>query len=677
MKLFFAQVVSLKKLLVLVFCTNVFLLSAHESLVADTSRVYEIQEVEVQAHRIVTEIVPAQRMDAQLIEGLACQSVADAIRYFSGVQVKDFGGVGGIKTINIRSMGTNQMGVFYDGIQLGNAQNGQVDLGRFSLDNLESIDLYNGQKSVMLQAAKDYGSAGTIYLQTKRPIFKTGEHYHLIATVKTGSFGLVNPAFTWQQKVSPTVSSSLSAEYTYAHGRYRFRQRRVNPDGTLAYDTVAVRENADINALRTELAFNGTLNDGEWKAHVYNYYSERGLPGYVARHVYVHHQRQWDDNFFVQGSYRKNFSRWYSLLVNAKYAYDYTHYVNPDTTLQLVDNQYRQQEMYVSVANAFRPFKWWQIALSSDLQWNTLDADMVDFSYPTRYTALVAAASSIKFPNVKVQTSVLATYVHDQVLAQNAADDRFVLTPSLTAAVRPWREIPFDIRAFYKRIFRMPTFNDLYYTFIGNAQLKPEFVNQYDVGLSYDYQNSESVFQFMGLSVDGYYNQVQDKIVAVPGANPFRWQMLNLGRVRIVGLDARFSLGFTWLEHWQLQSTLTYTYQQAQDVTDPTESYYGDQIPYTPWHSGSVILSLSDKTWRLNYSFIYTGERYDQSANIPENYVQPWYTHDLSLSYQFDIKKTQFMVSAEVNNLFNQQYDVVLNYPMPGTNFKAIFKVTI
>ncbi len=43
-------------------------------------------------------------------------------------------------------MGTNHVGVFYDGIELGNAQNGVIDLGRFSLDNMEAVTLYNGQE---------------------------------------------------------------------------------------------------------------------------------------------------------------------------------------------------------------------------------------------------------------------------------------------------------------------------------------------------------------------------------------------------------------------------------------------------------------------------------------------------------------------------------------------------
>ena len=55
------------------------------------------------------EIISAQKLSGQELDALNSFSVADAIRYFSGVQLKDYGGVGGLKTINIRSMGTNQV----------------------------------------------------------------------------------------------------------------------------------------------------------------------------------------------------------------------------------------------------------------------------------------------------------------------------------------------------------------------------------------------------------------------------------------------------------------------------------------------------------------------------------------------------------------------------------------
>ena len=119
------------------FLSMALLLSAQSKL----DSLHHLNEVVVTA-RINKEVIPVQSLSGDKLEKLAAHSVADAIRYFSGVQIKDYGGIGGLKTVNIRSMGTNHVGVFYDGIELGNAQNGVIDLGRFSLDNMEAVTLY-------------------------------------------------------------------------------------------------------------------------------------------------------------------------------------------------------------------------------------------------------------------------------------------------------------------------------------------------------------------------------------------------------------------------------------------------------------------------------------------------------------------------------------------------------
>ncbi|MDE7096193.1 MAG: Plug domain-containing protein, partial [Muribaculaceae bacterium] len=97
--------------------------------------IHLLQEVMVTARQSNRDIIPVQTLSGEELNRLNSNSIADALRYFSGVQVKDYGGVGGIKTVNIRSMGTNHTGVVYDGVELGNAQNGQIDLGQVSLDN--------------------------------------------------------------------------------------------------------------------------------------------------------------------------------------------------------------------------------------------------------------------------------------------------------------------------------------------------------------------------------------------------------------------------------------------------------------------------------------------------------------------------------------------------------------
>lgn len=63
--------------------------------------------------------------------------------------------------------------------------------------------------------------------------------------------------------------------------------------------------------------------------------------------------------------------------------------------------------------------------------------------------------------------------------------------------------------------------------------------------------------------------------------------------------------------------------------------------------------------------------------NSVDNYEQPWYTSDLALSRDIPVYKVNMNVTAEVNNIFNQYYDVVANFPMPGINYKLILRITI
>ena len=633
-----------------------------------------LDEVLVTASHLSREVIPVQQLSGTQLQRLSSHSVADAIRYFSGVQIKDYGGVGGLKTVNIRSMGTNHVGVFYDGIELGNAQNGTVDLGRFSLDNMETVTLYNGQKSTIFQSAKDFGSAGNIYLQSRVPKFAEGETHKVKATFKTGSFGVVNPAIVWDKKLGDNVSSSLSAEYMYSTGKYKFTYRVDD-----SYDTTAVRRNGDVNAFRVEGGLFGKMKSGYWRAKAYLYRSERGYPGAVVKNKFSHEDRQWDTNTFLQGSYKRDFAGRYSLLLNAKYAYDYLHYLadpKRDESLMYVNNHYYQHEVYASVANRYSILPVWDVSLSVDYQFNLLNADLTDFAYPRRHTELVAMATALHFPRVKMQASILGTFVQDHVRSSAAAGNKAEWTPTAIVSYRPFQEIDLNVRAFYKRIFRMPTLNDLYYTFVGNISLDPEYTNQYNVGVAYAKELTDKWLRRIEVQADVYYNEVENKIVAMPTSNFFRWTMVNLGKVEIRGIDAALQTDWQWGRDWFLTGRVNYTYQKAQDFTDSGDSYYGGQIPYIPWHSGSATLNLNWQQWEANYSFIYTGERYSSRANIPANYVLPWYTSDFSIARTLSLNKGELKLTLEVNNIFNQQYEVVICYPMPGTNFKFITQYT-
>ena len=653
-------------------------------------RQFQMEEVEVTARALTKDIIVPQALKGIELERLNALSVADALRYFSGIQLKDYGGVGGIKTINVRSMGSQHTAVYYNGIQLGNAQNGQVDLGRFSLDNMEEIQLYNGQKSDIFQSAREFGAAGNVYLTTRKPYFKENERVHVRAKMRFGSFALANPSVGVDIKLIDNLSLTLDAEYVYSDGKYPFRYKRVFPSGETAYDTTAIRQNGDINAVRTELGLHHYYRTtGFWRLHAYNYYSERGIPGAIVNNVWRNGERLWDRNTFVQGQWQDEwFGRWSTRLL-AKYANDFTHYKNYDERLLPADNKYLQQEVYLSLANKVQVFNWWDLSVAYDYQYNTLRKDelvsgVTDERF-ARHSHWLSAATAFNIKEyLRLQASVLMTQIINQ---KSEIKNSPKVTPGVFISFRPYPKIDLSINAFYKQSYRYPTFNDLYYTDLGNANLRPELARQHSVELAYQISNHKSTITNacgyeIAASLSYYYNRVTDKIIAYPKGQQFRWTMLNLGTVKINGVDAHADMSFYLPLRFVLRTRLNYTYQTAIDVTNPGDSYYGHQIPYIPWHSGSGVLGLEWQSKRgdrygFNYSFVYVGERYSQQENIVYNYVQPWYTHDVSLYGEWQLRANQnkqpiwLKANVEINNLLGQDFEVIQNYPMPKQNVRC------
>ena len=420
------------------------------------------------------------------------------------------------------------------------------------------------------------------------------------------------------------------------------------------------------------------------------------MAGAIVNNVWKRGERQQDLNTFFQAAYDKSIGDKFSTRWLAKYAYYNTHYVNRDSTQLPVDNRYKQQEFYFSTANVLELLPNWSASLSYDFKWNKLDADIWNFAYPTRISNLVSLATAIDYKHLKAQGSLLATFINDRssrreecgVRSENthAAESNLTphstlhtpqITPALFVNVYPFRGTFFSLRAYVKQSFRMPTFNDLYYTDMGNANLVPERATQYDVGFALNKHFTHGIVRHAEMHFDAYYNTVHDKIVAYPKGQQFRWTMLNLGTVHIKGIDVEAEADFQIGKDLVATARAQYTYQDARDVTDPADSYYNDQIPYIPWHSGSAILGLKYKGWDLNYSFIYAGERYDEQENILYNHMEPWYTSDLSLRYQFIVYSLKFIAQAEVNNLLDQDYEVIVNYPMPGRNYAISLTVEI
>src|SRR5690606_10476613 len=113
------------------------------------------------------------------------------------------------------------------------------------------------------------------------------------------------------------------------------------------------------------------------------------------------------------------------------------------------------------------------------------------------------------------QANGLATLMSENVKSGNSASKKQIISPSVSASWKPFSNQNLYIRSFYKSIFRAPTFNDSYYTVVGSTSLKPEYVNQYNLGFTWQ-KAFNSPLQQITLKGDAYHNRIKDRITAIP-----------------------------------------------------------------------------------------------------------------------------------------------------------------
>lgn len=641
---------------------------------AQTSEKNTLKEVKVKGQTVTKQgLTPSQKVTSLDFKRYSASNVADAIRNLSGVNIKDYGGIGGLKTVSVRSLGANHTGVFYDGIQMNDAQNGQVDLGRLSLNNLEEIVLYNGQPDILLLPARAYASASVLMITPLKPAADSLKPTQITAGIKTGSFGLFEPMLQWDQFISSKWSYKINAFNTHADGRYKYK---VDGDGSTEK---ATRENTDITALQTDAAvYYSDKDSGNFNLRLNYYKSERGLPGAVVFYNDYAAQRLWNEDVFIQSRYEKKWNSSLQLLLNAKLSQSYTRYLDPDY-LNIegeLDQRYKQKEYYLSAAVAYQPLSGLELSYATDGAVNQLKTNLYQFAYPTRLTILQSVAGKYTIGRSEFQANLLHTSVKEWVDGGTAAPSKSILSPTVMYSVNPFADPGLQLRAFYKDIFRNPTFNDLYYTRIGSVNLKPEYVKQYNLGatLSKTYTGKLTYFT---LTADAYYNNVKDKIIAVPNKDIFSWSMRNLGKVDIRGLDLSAKTRYQLSENWAALLSLNYTYQTAVDVTDRKSSVYLDQIPYTPEHTGAFNFGVTNKNISVFFNQVLSSHRYYLSENLPEYRVPGFSVSDLSFSWMFKYAGLPVSSSLEVNNLFNAQYAFIRSFPMPGRSVRLSLKVTI
>ncbi|MCQ2130335.1 MAG: TonB-dependent receptor [Bacteroidales bacterium] len=612
---------------------------------------------------------PLQRVESRLLQETGTITLQEALRTFAGIQVKDYGGLGGMKTVGIRSFGSQHTGIMYDGQVISNAQNGQVDIGRFNLDDIKSISVEISGSDDIFRPARLATSAGVLSVESARPVFdSTG--IQASAQLRYGSFGTWNPYLNVKRRLSDRWAGTFWGNYISSKGNYPF----ILYNGDIT--TREIRLHSDVSSFNGETSLYGDIGqDGSLAMRLSYYSSERGLPGSVVLYTQNPHQRLWDDDRRASASYEAIPDEKWKIKSSLSYDRAWNRFVDFDPIHEEPeDDRYLQREGSLSAIALFSPSTGIDFSAAQDLVFNSLDSSIPGCPFPERITSYTSLSGKYDRSRLTAVATLCGTVVSEWVKIGTPALGRLHFSPSASIAYRLPLDTDLRIRASFKDSFRLPTFNDLYYSRIGNRRLNPEKASQTNAGATWTQDFGK---HSISAAADGYWNMVRDKIVAVPSM--FIWSMRNVGKVLMLGSDLSFSYRGGFSDRLTIQASGNYSYQYAVDVTDPAAKNYRHQIAYTPRHCGSGSLVFETPWINMGYTMQAVGERYTLAQNTPAYRTEPYVDHSLSLNHTFSFgerHRWSLHTSAEALNISNVNYEVIKYYPMPGRQYRITLKIS-
>lgn len=614
------------------------------------------------SHDAVSATTPVKMISHEVFTRLGITDIADALHRLPGVTLRDYGGAGGMKTVSVRGFGAQHTGVSYDGIALSDCQTGEIDLSRYSLDNVEDVSLVVGDNDDIFIPARNAAYAALLSIKSMAPPTDDTAP-HLTVQIKAGAFGYVSPFIRYSHNFSNKFAFTASGEYVYAKNDYPFKLRNVS------VTTLEKRTNNLMKSGHGETGFIWNINNrNRIDGKIYYFDNNRQLPGQVRYYTNISGETLHDRNAFAQIQYRTWNYHHLSLKLNAKYNWASSEY--KDTTYRngINDASYWQREAYASACLLYAPNTALAFNYSADYIFNNLNSNLKTDTKPYRHTILQSITARYKNTRFTIMARMLLSLYFNSAKVGASAKDMRRLSPSISMSYRIIRQKELYLRLSYKNIFRAPTFNESYFYHYGSTNLLPESTDQFNVGMTWRHNYGQ--VSYLNLSLDGYVNHVKDKIVAVP-YNMFVWTNINVGKVIGRGIETEFTLKHNFNRLHSILATANYGWQRSENRTNKNSPYYGNQIAYIPEHQGSVALGFENPWVNVSIHGYGVSHRYSNNEHYEGTRIAGYTEIGITAYRRFKLSKGEIGIRGDIKNLLDKQYEIVLHYPMPGRSWQV------
>ena len=582
---------------------------------------------------------------AETIKQRKIKTVTEALRLAQGLVILESGGPGTTATARIRGGNADQTLVLIDGAIMNSGTLGSFNFANLMVNDIEKIEILRGAQG-MLWGADAIG--GVINITTKR-----GEGIpRASAFFEYGSFASLREGGSISGKQGPVdFSASLWRWDIAKFSAVNYRRGALERD---AFRNWQANTHLGITLPR-DGRFDFTFRWLNGDTLLDNATTFNGGPFDVFA------SKTTSDSYIYTGSYYQPLTSWWSQRLTLSRAQessvtlagtDQRSVVTEITTPVLfnTDSEIDTLNNRIEWQHNFQVIK--PLALNVGYQYREQQGENIS---PTGFpNKIISSNAGFAQAQLSLWDRLFATGGFRQDSYNTFGD---ATTWRVTGGYL-LKETGTKLRSSYGTGFRAPTINQLFFPNFGNPNLQPEKSQSWDIALDQTFFHQQ-----LFLSAGYFWNRFNNLILAVfdPGAcsdiSEFAFCAQNIGSANAKGVEASFKLTLPsthrFLKLVEFQGQYTYTLTKDLDT--------GARLPRWPVNAASALLTYQPiDPLVMTLSFRYVGARFNTTGDREP--LDPFDVFDFSLTWQVN---PFFQAYTRVDNLFNEEYEEVLNFGVP------------
>ena len=548
-------------------------------------------------------------------------SLTDLLKYNSTIYFKE-NGLGMVSSPSFRGTTAQQTAVVWNGININSQLNGQTDFNTLSAKSFNSVIINPGGGSTIYGTSAIGGSVHLNNLLSFENLFANK------LSLRYGSFSTINLDYEMN-----FATEKLSSQIAFS---------RNSSDNDYAYlNTDKKNENGQFYNSNFNVSFGYKFNDFNYLKFYSNYFeSKRHFSGTLAAVSKSKYKDLNTRNLIEFSNFYKNTISKISL---AYLSENYNYFEDKD-----VSNFSFGKSETALVKYDFL------YKINSKFNFNLL----LDYSNTKGFGTDINSNSRTIFSSVFLLKHQITNKFDYEIGIRKEQTSNYK-SPILYSFGAKYDVVNwYQLKLNFSKNFRIPTFNDLYWQPGGNINLNPESAVQIDFNQSFNYRNTT-------LLVTGFYNKISDMISWNPNESGL-WQPTNITKVQTYGLETSFTFDKKINTFHHLKTIFNYGYTISENELTKK------QLLYVPYHKLNLNLAYSYKKITFMTSYLFNGAVFTSLDNA--YLLKEYSVVNSGLDYHFS---KYYNIGFNVNNLFNENYQTVLQRPFPGRNYTLNFNLNL